>query len=149
MITSKQIGGVKLLLHTGEDAKKLWGDNKGEAPKELYTYGGLDDPSGMIWETLEQFWVSHGMRLGLNLGPMLLAMQKLYDDHELITDPYMLARHFDLDNMDLDDFVHDLTSKTASNVNNEGLEAQINHITSIIGKTETVEAIKAIAKDKE
>jgi len=149
MITSKQIGGVKLLLHTGEDAKKLWGDNKSEAPKELYTYGGIDDPSGMMWETLEQFWVSHGMRLNLNLGSMALAAQKLYEDHEPIKDPFMLATYLELDNSDLDDLVHDLASKTASNANNEGLEGQINHITGILGETKTIEALKLIAEDKE
>jgi hypothetical protein len=56
-----------------------------------------------------------------------------------------LAEELDVDPFHLDDLVHDLSSNSASEINNDGLEAQIPFLLDEVGEVETEQAIRSAA----
>lgn len=57
-----------------------------------------------------------------------------------------LAEQLGLDMLDLYDVVHDLHSKPASQINNNGLGAQIRYLLDQLGETETEQVIREAAQ---
>lgn len=58
------------------------------------------------------------------------------------------ARKKNLEPEDLDELVHDAASQPASNVNNDGLEGQINFLIHAWGSEETLSKLKEVAEEK-
>ncbi|MCI2421125.1 hypothetical protein MOQ72_27145 [Saccharopolyspora sp. K220] len=56
-----------------------------------------------------------------------------------------LAEKLELDTLDLYDVVHDLHTKPASTINNDGLETQIRYLLDQLGEAETEQVIRDAA----
>lgn len=53
-----------------------------------------------------------------------------------------------LDGSDLDDIVHEIKSREAAGINNQGLDIQIEYIEESLGKEETAKLIKELIEGK-